>query len=120
MPYSSRPGQIATTAEQRGDGFILNGRKSFVLDGHSADRLIVVARSDGGTDCETGLTLFLVHPMTGGVTRERTIMADSRNAANIRFEDVAVGADCVLGRVNAGHELLEPVLDRGPYMVQGL
>ena len=111
--HHHRPNQIATTAEARGDGFILNGRKTFVLDGHSADRLIVVARSDGDVDSQTGLTLFMVHPMTEGVIRERTIMADSRNAANIRFDNVAVGADSVLGIVNAGHEVLEPVLDRG-------
>ena len=111
--HHHRPNHIATTAEARGDGFILNGRKTFVLDGHSADRLIVVARSDGDVDSQTGLTLFMVHPMTEGVIRERTIMADSRNAANIRFDNVAVGADSVLGTVNAGHEILEPILDRG-------
>jgi alkylation response protein AidB-like acyl-CoA dehydrogenase len=109
--HHHRPHQIATTAEARGDRFILNGRKTFVLDGHSADRLIVVARSDG--DSRAGLTLFLVNPTTEGVVRERTIMADSRNAANIRFDHVTVDADSVLGTVNAGHEILEPVLDRG-------
>ncbi|MEJ2530771.1 MAG: acyl-CoA/acyl-ACP dehydrogenase [Halioglobus sp.] len=109
--HHHRPRQIATTAEARGDRFILNGRKTFVLDGHSADRLIVVARSDG--DSRAGLTLFLVNPTTEGVVRERTIMADSRNAANIRFDHVTVDADSVLGTVNAGHEILEPVLDRG-------
>lgn len=111
--HHHRPRHIATTAEARGDGFILDGRKTFVLDGHSADRLIVVARSDGDVDNQTGLTLFLVHPMAEGVVRERTIMADSRNAANIHFDKVAVRADSVLGTVNAGHEILEPVLDRG-------
>lgn len=111
--HHHRPNHIATTAEARADGFILNGRKTFVLDGHSADQLIVVARTDGDVDSQTGLTLFLVNPMTEGVVRERTIMADSRNAANIRFDNVAVGADSVLGTVNAGHEILEPVLDRG-------
>ena len=111
--HHHRPRQIATTAEARGDRFILNGRKTFVLDGHSADRLIVVARSDGDCDSRAGLTLFLVNPTTEGVVRERTIMADSRNAANIRFDHVTVAADSVLGTVNAGHEILEPVLDRG-------
>ena len=111
--HHHRPHHIATTAEARGDGFTLNGRKTFVLDGHSADRLIVVARSDGDVDSQSGLTLFLVHPMTDGVVRERTIMADSRNAANIRFDNVTVGADSVLGAVNGGHEILAPVLDRG-------
>jgi len=111
--HHHRPRHIATTAEKRGDRFVLNGRKTFVLDGHSADRLIVVTRSDGAVDSQNGLTLFLVNPMAEGVVRERTIMADSRNAANIRLDNVAVGTDSVLGAVNGGHEILEPLLDRG-------
>ena len=43
--HHHRPTHIATTAEKQGDSFLLNGSKQFVLDGHSADKLIVVARS---------------------------------------------------------------------------
>jgi alkylation response protein AidB-like acyl-CoA dehydrogenase len=48
-----------------------------------------------------------------GVTRTRTIMTDSRNAARIDFAGVRVSADAVLGKVDAGADVLEPVLDRG-------
>jgi alkylation response protein AidB-like acyl-CoA dehydrogenase len=111
--HHHRPTHIATTAQKQGDHFLLNGNKCFVLDGHSADKLIVVARASGDERDHAGLTLLLVDGNTQGVHRERTIMADSRNAANIRFENVAVPADDVLGDVGEGWAILEPVLDRG-------
>ena len=91
---------------------MLNGQKVFVLDGHVADTLIVAARTAGGHNDRSGITLFLVPANTPGVTRKRNIMVDSRNAASIRFENVAVGADAVLGPVDGGADVLEAVLDR--------
>ena len=111
-----RPTHINTTAAAQGDGFVINGNKTFVLDGHSADKLLVVARSNGGSgdrrasDC---LTLLLVDRTADGVSCQRTIMMDSRNAANISFDNVAVAASCVIGEVGKGWAILEPVLDRG-------
>ena len=78
-----RPTHIATTAVADGDGFVLNGNKTFVLDGHSADKLIVVARSGGESSGTDGLTLLLTDRDASGVTCQRTCMVDSRNAANI-------------------------------------
>lgn len=106
------PTRIATTATRSGDGYILNGAKTFVLDGHIADVLIVVARTSGGRDQRDGITLFLVPADAAGVTRTRTIMLDSRNAAKIGLDNVQVGADAVVGSVDAGSDILEPVLDR--------
>ncbi len=98
------PTQIATTATKDGSGYRLDGQKTFVLDGHIADTLIVAARTDAG------ITLFLVPG--DAVNRTRLIMADSRNVARIRFDNVAVGPDAVLGRVNGGADLLDLTLDR--------
>lgn len=111
--HHHRPTHIATTAQRQGDNFIVNGRKCFVLDGHSAKQLIVVART-GGTERDSGgLTLLLVDPESEGVSCLRTIMADSRNAANIEFDNVTVPAANVIGATGAGWTILEPVLDRG-------
>jgi len=111
--HHHRPSQIATTAVAEGAGFVINGNKVFVLDGHSADQLIVVARS-GEQGCSTaGLTLLLVDRASKGLCCQRTVMADSRNAANLRFDNVSVGADCLIGEVGQGWAVLEPVLDRG-------
>ena len=111
--HHHRPHQIATTLENQGGEFLLNGRKTFVLDGHSADKLVVVARSSGGARDREGLTLLLVDREAPGVAVTRTIMADSRNTANMTFEQVTVHAAAIIGEVGAGWSILEPVLDRG-------
>ncbi len=108
-----RPTQISTTATAQGDSFVLNGSKCFVLDGHSADQLIVVARSSGGERDSSGLTLLLVERDAQGVSCQRTILMDSRNAADIQFDNVTVPAANVIGQVDQGWEVLQPVLDRG-------
>ncbi|GAB3287137.1 acyl-CoA dehydrogenase family protein [Parahaliea aestuarii] len=108
-----RPHHIETTLTPAADGYTLNGSKCFVLDGHSADQLLVVARSRGESDSREGLSLVLVPRDAAGVTVQRTIMADSRNAANIRFEQVNVPADAVIGETGAAWPVLEQVLDRG-------
>jgi alkylation response protein AidB-like acyl-CoA dehydrogenase len=106
------PHRIATTATRDGSGYRLTGQKTFVLDGHVADVLIVAARTSGGRDDRTGVTLFLVPADAMGVSRTRTIMVDSRNAALVRLDGVSVPADSVLGAVDGGSDILESVLDR--------
>jgi alkylation response protein AidB-like acyl-CoA dehydrogenase len=107
-----QPYRIATKAVRDGAGYTLSGQKVFVLDGHVADVLIVAARTSGGRDDREGITLFLVPGDAPGVSRLRTIMIDSRNAAQIRLDNVTVGADAVLGRVDGGADALDRVLDR--------
>ena len=109
------PFRIATTATANGDGFVLNGHKRLVLDGHVADTLMVVARTANGTDDQDGLTLFLVDPKSAGVKITRTWMVDSRNAANVELEDVALPSEAVLGGsevLGRSGPALEKVLDR--------
>ncbi|MFT4517800.1 MAG: alkylation response protein AidB-like acyl-CoA dehydrogenase [Halioglobus sp.] len=110
--HHHRPTHIATRAEKNGDDYILTGNKTFVLDGHSADKLIVVARTSGDERAAQGLTLFIIDGDTQGIDCQRTSLADSRNAANISFNRVTVAAGNVLGEVDQGWSTLEPVLDR--------
>ena len=70
--HHHRPTHIATTANMQGDDFVLNGNKCFVLDGHSADKLIVVARSSGTESDSVGLTLLLVDRNAKGISCHRT------------------------------------------------
>jgi alkylation response protein AidB-like acyl-CoA dehydrogenase len=95
-----------------GEGWTLTGTKTFVIDGDAADLLIVAARTSGAAGQTGGLTLFLVPAATAGVTREHLALADSRGASQITFDGASVGADAVLGAVDAGWDILEPVLDR--------
>ena len=111
--HHHRPTHIRTTVTEQGDGFVVTGEKTFVLDGHSADKLIVVARSVGAERDSAGLTLLLVDREAEGVSVQRTLMADSRNAANIRFDNVQVAADALIGEAGNAWPVLEQVLDRG-------
>lgn len=107
------PRGTAMTAEPSGNGFKLNGAKAMVVDGHVADVLIVAARTSGEDGDMNGLSLFLVDPKTNGVSTERTIMVDSRNAARVDFEDVEVSGDALLGTLDGGMDVLNAVLAAG-------
>jgi alkylation response protein AidB-like acyl-CoA dehydrogenase len=105
------PYQIATKAREAEGGYKLSGKKTFVLDGHVADKLIVVARTSGRKDSRDGLTLFLIDRKTKGVKVTRTYMADSRNAANIQFRAVRVTPDQILGSKDHAADVLDRALD---------
>ena len=110
-PHHS-PYAIATRAKKTDDGFVLSGKKTFVLDGHVADQLIVVARTSGKSGAREGLTLFLVDSKTPGVKITRTHMADNRNAASVKFTGVKLARSAVLGQIDQGADILDPILDR--------
>ena len=106
------PNMVKTTATLQGDHYIINGAKKIVLDGHVADKFIVVARTGEFADEQAGIELFVVDANTEGITTERVIMMDSRNAASVHFEQVKVAASSKLdGFKGEGHELLKKVLN---------
>ena len=108
-----RPLQTKLQAARAGNGFRLSGAKALVVDGHTADLLIVAGRTGGAPGERNGLTLFLVDPRAKGIAIERTVMVDAHNAARIEFDNVEVDADHVLGEVDQGGALLEGVLNIG-------
>lgn len=105
------PSKISTVAKKIDGGYSLSGSKTFVLDGHVADKLIVVARSSGESDSKQGISLFLVDAASDGIEIMRTTMVDSRNSSNVRFTEVNVGADALLGELENGFDGLDRVLD---------
>ena len=107
------PSHVTTTAERSGNGFRLNGKKTFVAEGHVADMLIVSARTAGAEGEADGITIFLVPREGKGVSVERSDMVDSRNSARVTLDNVEVTADAVLGEVDGGLKALEGVLDAG-------
>ena len=106
------PLSINTEAKKDGKNYTLTGNKTFVIDGHSSNLLIVAARTSGSENDSSGITLFLVDPSIDGVEVSKTSMVDSRNSANITLNEVIVSLDDVLGEENNGAALLEEVLDR--------
>lgn len=107
------PYRISTTAEKKGKDFVLNGKKTFVLDGHSADLIVLAARTSGGIEDQSGISLFLIDPNSTGLQRKRTHMVDSRNASEIHLKDVEVSETKLLGELDAGFSIIEEVLERG-------
>jgi len=89
--------------EAKVEGGKLSGKKTFVLEGMAADVFVVSAKSGGAVE------LYLVKADAAGVSRQKLNLADSRGAANVSFDGVAVSdADKLTG----GAALLEKVLDR--------
>lgn len=109
-PFHS-PQSIATTARQSGSDYVLNGSKTLVLDGHVADKLLVVARTAGERDSTEGISVFLLDRQTVGVTVTRSWMVDSRNAARIEFNDVQLPSAALLGKEGKAFDALDKVLD---------
>ena len=91
---------VELSAEAKGDGYVLNGTKLFIPDAHVADKMVVIARTGGSG--EDGITLFLVDGKAAGVTSTvlKTIASDKQ--CEVKFENVEVGADAVIGEAGGG------------------
>jgi acyl-CoA dehydrogenase len=104
--------RVATKAEAQGASWILFGEKIQVLDGHTADALIVSARTAGGQNDPDGITLFLVPRDTPGLTVTRQQRIDSRPVALVSLNGVKVDAESIVGPLGDGFKLLSQVVDR--------
>lgn len=105
------PSYTETNAKQDGENFILNGKKTLVVDGASADLIIVLARTSGNPGENTGLTMFLVEK--DHLDIKMLSMADSRNYANIYLNNVSVSKENILGDIEAGGDSIDSLLDIG-------
>ena len=87
----------------------LNGTKMFVLDGHSADLIVAVARSGGATGTQ-GISFFTVDGSAHGLTRTPIqTMDETRKLATLEFADVPAS---LLGEVGSGWAALSKTLDQ--------
>ncbi len=102
---------IKTTATRDGDSYILNGEKTVVGNGHSADKLIISARTDGNQLDEKGITLFLLDAGSDGVEKTDYKMMDGRRVANITLTDVSLPKTSIIGEQGEGFGLLKSVSD---------
>ena len=108
-----RPERIAAKAERAGNGFKLSGTKSFVVQGASADMLVVAARTAGSHDDEAGITLFAVPKDAAGLSLDSVRLVDSAMAAHVKLDNVQLDADAVIGEVDGGRAVLNKVLNAG-------
>ncbi|QWC57382.1 acyl-CoA dehydrogenase [Erythrobacter sp. 3-20A1M] len=108
-----RPERIACKAERSGNGFKLSGRKDFVIQGASADMLVVAARTSGSDGDEDGVTLFAVPKDAANMSQDPVRLVDSSMASHVKFDGVELDGDAVIGEVDGGRELLNRMLDAG-------
>lgn len=115
LAYTSKNGQWDATAVQgivtaQGDDYVLNGTYRYVLDGHTAQLLIVAARSEGSVG-EQGISLFAIDSDTPGVKRTwLPTMDQTRKQAEIVFDNVRVSSSQLMGEENNAWPQLNKVL----------
>lgn len=102
---------VTTTAKKKGSGWVIDGEKFVVLNGASADTLIVTARTKGNRTDRNGIGLFLVPADAKGVSIKGYPTQDSQHAADITFSGVEVGADAAIGDPENALPLIERVVD---------
>src|ERR1700683_2997378 len=102
---------VSTSAKKKGAGWVIDGEKFLVLNGESADMLVVTARTKGGQRDKTGIGVFLVPGNAKGVVRKGYPTQDGLHAADITFTGVEVGADAVIGDPENALPLIERVVD---------
>ena len=93
-----------TTATKAGDGWVLSGAKCVVIGAAAADQLIVSA--DAG-----GASLFVVDARAKGVSLNPCRTVDGQRAADVRFDNVALRADALLGAAGGAQPLIDEALD---------
>jgi len=102
---------VSTSAKKKGDGWVIDGEKFVVLNGETADTLIVTARTKGGQRDADGIGVFLVPGNAKGIARKGYPTQDGLHAADITFTGVEVGADAAIGDPENGLPLIERVVD---------
>ena len=102
---------VITEAKKKGDGFVLNGFKSVVMNGPSANNIIISARISGKQSEEEGISLFVVDPKLEGVSLRNYPTVDGRRASEITLENVDVTSSCLLAEEGKGFKELEKAID---------
>src|ERR1700688_4275437 len=74
-------GDVSTSAQKKGDGWVIDGEKFVVLNGESADVLIVTARTKGGQRDANGIGVFLVPGNAKGIAKKGYPTQDGLHAA---------------------------------------
>jgi pimeloyl-CoA dehydrogenase small subunit len=102
---------VSTTAKKKGSGWVIDGEKFVVVNGETADTLIVTARTSGGQRDTGGIGVFLVPGNAKGIAKKGYPTQDGLHAADITFTGVEVGADAAIGDPENALPLIERVVD---------
>ena len=103
---------VETRAERRDGGYVIHGAKGVVPGAATAGKLIVSARTSGASRDRDGIGLFLVDRAASGVKLRGYRTVDGLRAAEVAFENVAVGGGAVLGDPQGALPVVEAVAER--------
>ena len=103
---------VVTEAKSDGDNFILNGYKSVVMNGPSANKIIISARTSGSQLEENGITLFIIDGDSQGLNKTNYKTVDGRRASDLTIENVSVSKDDIVGQIDEGFDILDSSIDR--------
>src|SRR5688572_2299744 len=95
---------IKTRAVRDGDEWVINGSKTYITNGHRADFIVLVTKTDPDAGYD-GFTLFIVDMDLPGVVREKKLQKLGMHASDtalLAFQDVRVPESAVLGQVGKG------------------
>jgi len=107
----NNPAVVGCTARRDGDGYVLNGEKIAVLNGHAANQILVTARLSGDVSSANGISVFLVDANAAGLQRKSYQTVDGLRAADLQLNNVKVPAASLLGTEGAAFDAIETVLD---------
>jgi pimeloyl-CoA dehydrogenase small subunit len=102
---------IAMAARRDGGSYVLDGAKSLVLQGDSAEKFVVSARVSGGQRERGGIALFLVDAKADGVSVRGYGTVDGQRAAEVTFAGTRVETRALIGEAGAAFPLIERVAD---------
>jgi alkylation response protein AidB-like acyl-CoA dehydrogenase len=105
--------RVSARAERNADGWRLSGAKAVVQQGEHAGLLLVSARTHGADDAEDGISLFLVARDAPGVSVRGYRKIDGGRAAEVTFDQLALGADALLGQAGVGYRTIEYAIGCG-------
>ena len=103
---------VVTDAKADGDNFIINGYKSVVMNGPSADQIIVSARTSGTQLDGNGISLFIIDANESGLDKTNYKTVDGRRASDLTFENVSVSKESLIGVQDKGFEILDSAIDK--------
>ncbi len=112
-----RLADVALSAKKDGDDYVLNGEKGVVLNGATADVLVVSARTSGEQQDEEGISLFVLAADSEGVKRRGYATVDGQKGAEIGFENVRVPAAQLLGEEGKALPVIESVIQEATLAV---
>jgi butyryl-CoA dehydrogenase len=107
---------MATTAAADGDGYVLNGTKSWITNGGESGVYLVYAVTNTSVSRARGITAFLVPADTPGLrfgAKEKKLGIRASSTTQVFFEDCRVSSDLVLGNVDEGFRIAMATLDGG-------